>query len=159
MLLNRNITYTHTHSHSSWLLWQSPHPPGQCLDRSLSQPSRIPIVLFFFIFLLQLLCEDKICNHRSNTTLFLLSTNAHVKRSPLSCLCNYSIFLTGSNILCFVDSVSIIIQYKTALDTQTTSFRIKLSFLHILVFCASVFYLNASPGTYWPPLWVSIGDL
>lgn len=70
MLLNRKLT------HSSWLLWQSPYP-GQCLDPSLTSLHAFPFPLsFFFIFLLQLLCEDKIHNHRSNTTLFLLSTNA-----------------------------------------------------------------------------------
>lgn len=53
-------TNTHTHTHSSWLLWQSPHPPGQCLDPSLTSRHAFPLSFCFFIFLLQLLCEDKI---------------------------------------------------------------------------------------------------
>lgn len=112
-------------THSSWLLWQSPYP-GQCLEPLLTSPHAFPLSLSF-IFLLQLLCEDEIHSHRSKTTLFLLSTNA------LLCQLAIPAFYRKYYVNCVIDPLSVIIKYDCSRYSKDT-FRIKLSFFHILVF-------------------------
>lgn len=97
MLLNRNIMHTYTLTRSSWLPWQSPHPPGQCLDPSLTSRHAFPLS-----FSLSFSSSFSVKTRSATTGVILRSSyfQLMLMLNVVSPHAHYSILLTEINIIC-----------------------------------------------------------
>lgn len=113
------INIMHTHSRSSWLLWQSSHPPGQCLDPTLIScrtfPLSFSLSLFFSFSVKTRSATTDVIPHYSYFqlmfTLNLVFCHANADKAFHRLKLIYVVFC---------DPPSIIVTHKTAIETQMT---------------------------------------